>query len=199
MSKVVGVSGNISNPSRTLSLVEQIVKRASQKFHAQGVVIDIAKLVPDLGQTVSFNDFPDSLKQAHEKLNQAELIVIATPVYKASYSGMLKHFFDLLDLKQLTGKIAILVATGGGIHLLPMIHVSGLLGKVIGLVVTEQLRGLGVGKSLLKAAELFAKNNGAKRIEIISGNHRPKAHEFYRHLGYCATNQTRFVLDSTTT
>lgn len=85
------------------------------------------------------------------------------------------------------------------IHLLPMIHASGLLGKVIGLVVTQQFRGLGVGKSLLKAAELFAKNNGAKRMEIISGNHRSKAHEFYRHLGYSATNQTRFVLDSIST
>lgn len=113
MSKIVGVSGNISQPSRTLSLVETIVSKASQKFHAQGSVIDISQLSPDLGQTVSFNNFPESLTQAYEKLSRAELIVIGTPVYKASYSGLLKHFFDLLDPKQLTGKVAILVATGG--------------------------------------------------------------------------------------
>lgn len=79
------------------------------------------------------------------------------------------------------------------ICLFPMIHATGLMGKVIGLVVTEKFRGLGVGKALLNAAELFAKNNGAIRIEIISGNHRSEAHQFYRKQGYSATNQTRFV------
>jgi len=85
------------------------------------------------------------------------------------------------------------------IHLLHMIHASELLGKVIGLVVTEKFRGLGIGKSLLKSAEVFAKNNGAKRLEIISGNHRTKAHQFYRKLGYLATNQTRFILENINT
>ena len=113
MSKIVGISGSITQPSRTKALVETIVSRASHKFHAQGSVIDIAQLSSVLGPTIAFNNFPEPLAQAYEKLNQADLIVIATPVYKGSYTGLLKHFFDLVDPKLLAGKVAILAATGG--------------------------------------------------------------------------------------
>jgi len=113
MPKIIGISGSITQPSRTKSLVDVIVSRASHKLHAHAGVIDIAQLASDLGPTVSFNHFPESLTQAYDKLSNAELIVIATPVYKASYTGLLKHFFDLLDPKQLAGKVVILAATGG--------------------------------------------------------------------------------------
>lgn len=96
MPRIVGVSGNITAPSRTLSLVEAAVAKASQKFHSPGEVIDISKLAADLGPTVSFNQFPPALTQAYDKLHQADIIVIGTPVYKASYTGLLKHFFDLI-------------------------------------------------------------------------------------------------------
>ena len=116
MPKIIGVSGNITAPSRTLSLVEAVVSKASQKFHSPGDVIDISRLTADLGPTVSFNQFPPALTQAYDKLHQADIIVIGTPVYKASYTGLLKHFFDLVDPKKLSGKVAILVATGGSDH-----------------------------------------------------------------------------------
>jgi FMN reductase len=116
MPRIVGVSGNITAPSRTLSLVDAVVAKASQKFHSPGEVIDISRLTADLGPTVSFNNFPPALTQAYDKLHQSDLIVIGTPVYKASYTGLLKHFFDLVDPKKLTGKVAILVATGGSDH-----------------------------------------------------------------------------------
>lgn len=116
MPKIIGVSGNITSSSRTLSLVESVVTKASHKFHSHGEVIDISKLTAELGPTVAFNNFPPVLSAAYEKLFDAEVIVIGTPVYKASYTGLLKHFFDLVDPKQLSGKVAILVATGGSDH-----------------------------------------------------------------------------------
>jgi FMN reductase len=116
MPRIIGVSGNITAPSRTFSLVDAVVSKASQKFHSPGEIIDISTLTADLGPTVSFNNFPPALSQAYEKLHLSDLIVIGTPVYKASYTGLLKHFFDLVDPKKLTGKVAILVATGGSDH-----------------------------------------------------------------------------------
>ena len=53
---------------------------------------------------------------AYEKLASADVIVVGTPVYKGSYTGLLKHFFDLLDPKVLSGKVAVLAATGGSDH-----------------------------------------------------------------------------------
>jgi len=113
VAKIIGISGSISAPSRTKSLVEEIVSRAAHRVHAGAEIIDIAQIAPVLGATLSYNQFPDSLRLVYEKLQQADLIVIASPVYKASYTGMLKHFFDLMDPKVLVGKVAILAATGG--------------------------------------------------------------------------------------
>ncbi len=111
--KIVGISGNISSPSRTKSLVERIVHHASQKSHAKATLIDIAQFAPELGSTVTYDNFPEVLSKAYEAIIEADLIIIGTPVYKASYTGLLKHFFDLLDPKKLVGKVAILAATGG--------------------------------------------------------------------------------------
>lgn len=113
MSRIIGISGSISQPSRTKALVDVIVNKAAHKLHASAEVIDIAQIAGVLGATVTYNQFPETLAQAYEKLNRADLIVIASPVYKASYTGLLKHFFDLIDPKNLAGKVAILAATGG--------------------------------------------------------------------------------------
>ncbi|MEZ0231812.1 MAG: NADPH-dependent FMN reductase [Methylophilaceae bacterium] len=113
MTHIVGVSGSITQPSRTKALVEVIVAKASQKLHAPAEIIDIAQIATVLGSTTSYNQFPEALAVEYKKLLSADLIVIASPIYKASYTGLLKHFFDLLDPKSLAGKTAILAATGG--------------------------------------------------------------------------------------
>ncbi|MFL9610097.1 NADPH-dependent FMN reductase [Methylobacillus sp. Pita2] len=113
MAKIVGISGSLSQPSRTRALVEEIAASASHQLHAPAEVIDIAEFAAILGSTVSYGNFPPELTEIYKKVQEADLLVIASPVYKASYTGLLKHFFDLLDPKALVGKVAILAATGG--------------------------------------------------------------------------------------
>ena len=59
----------------------------------------------------SFTD--ELLKTAREQVAQADAVVIATPVYKAAYSGILKAFLDLLPQDGLRGKLVLPLATGG--------------------------------------------------------------------------------------
>ena len=113
MIKIVGVSGSIGSPSRTRALVEQVLARASHQAPSKIDLIDIAEIAQELGSTVSYDRLPAVVAESFRKLADADLIVIGTPVYKASYTGLLKHFFDLLDPKLLLGKTAILGATGG--------------------------------------------------------------------------------------
>ncbi|HEY8353421.1 MAG TPA: NADPH-dependent FMN reductase [Methylophilaceae bacterium] len=113
MIKIVGVSGSLSAPSRTRALVENVLEQVTQRVSGKRELIDIADIAREVGTAVSFDQIPAVVSEAHRKLAEADLIVIGTPVYKASYTGLLKHFFDLIDPKQLKGKVAILVATGG--------------------------------------------------------------------------------------
>ncbi|MFS8929734.1 NAD(P)H-dependent FMN reductase, sulfate starvation-induced protein [Cupriavidus taiwanensis] len=46
---------------------------------------------------------------------QAQVVVLATPVYKAAYSGLLKAFLDLLPQTGLRDKIVLPIATGGSL------------------------------------------------------------------------------------
>jgi FMN reductase len=46
---------------------------------------------------------------------EADAIIIATPVYKAAYSGLLKVFLDLLPQDAFTGKLVLPIASGGSL------------------------------------------------------------------------------------
>lgn len=113
MPRIVALSGSLSQPSRTRALTELIATRAAAGTSAQIDVIDIADLAPHLGGAVSFTQLPPAIVHAQRTLEAADLIVLASPVYKGSYSGLFKHFIDLLDPTRLAGKVALLAATGG--------------------------------------------------------------------------------------
>ena len=68
--------------------------------------------------------------------------------------------------------------------IIPLLHVSGGLGRVSALVVDSECQGNGVGRRLVAEAEEFAWNTGCARIEITSGDHRSDAHAFYKAIGY---------------
>lgn len=110
---IVGLSGSLSSPSRTKSLVASIVNQIADRASHQSSVIDIADVAQDLGKTFNTNNLSPSLQEAYSALAQADILVIGVPVYKASYPGLFKHFFDLIDPKLLEGKVAVIAATGG--------------------------------------------------------------------------------------
>jgi len=136
-------------------------------------------------------------------------IRLATPSDATRLSNLLAQLgypateFEVLEriLYMTTPGNALIVALNEGepcglvaVSVFPMIHASGRMAKITGLVVDEACRGRGIGRALLGAAEAFARGEGAMRIEVISGNHRPEAHVFYRAVGYKQTDQSRFVL-----
>jgi GNAT superfamily N-acetyltransferase len=65
---------------------------------------------------------------------------------------------------------------------------------ICGLVVKDGVRGLGVGRALCEHVETWAAARGLKRVRVASRVTRPRAHEFYRRLGYRDV-KTSLVLD----
>jgi len=74
----------------------------------------------------------------------------------------------------------------------PLFHVAGQLVRLTALAVRADAQGRGVGRSLVSAAEEWSWQQGARRIEVTSGDHRPSAHAFYATVGY-VQDQRRFV------
>ncbi|MBS7539534.1 NAD(P)H-dependent oxidoreductase [Ancylobacter lacus] len=114
--KIVGLSGGLSSPSRTLSLVELALARISADAEAAGLasttrLIDIAAL-DGIGALRS-RPASEEIEAALQAVEGADFLVVGSPVYKGSYSGLFKHFVDFLDYRGLIGLPVALLATGG--------------------------------------------------------------------------------------
>ena len=112
--KLVGLSGNITNPSKTRRLVETALAIAGQRLEAETYLIELADFGDHLGQARKLDDLDAKGRNLIAKLLAADALVVATPIYKASYPGLFKHLIDLLDPTSLVGKPILIAATGGG-------------------------------------------------------------------------------------
>lgn len=74
------------------------------------------------------------------------------------------------------------------LHITPVLHRVGPIGRMSALVVDESARGEGVGRALVVAAETFLFARGCTLIEVTSNKKRTDAHAFYERLGYSMTS-----------
>lgn len=111
---VVGVSGNLTRPSKTKTFVEHIVDGVASRIGAASASFDIEDLGPSLGRARWLTELDPAARNLIEQLSKATVLVAGSPTFKGSYTGLFKHVFDLLDPSALKGKPVVLVATGGG-------------------------------------------------------------------------------------
>ena len=106
---VVGISGSPSARSKSRTLLEHALAALAERG-ATPSLIDLASLPADalLGRRRS-----DDVDDALARVSRATIVVASTPVYRATYSGLLKVFFDLFPINGLADKVAIAIATGG--------------------------------------------------------------------------------------
>src|SRR3989454_9359394 len=115
----VGISGSPSATSKSRVLVEYALAQLAAGGAATQMV-DLAGLPADplLGRGASAR-----VAAAVAATIAARIIVAGTPVYRATYSGLLKVFFDLLPQDSLTGKVGVPIVTGhGAAHSLAVDH-----------------------------------------------------------------------------
>lgn len=106
----VGVSGSPSASSKSRRLLADVLAALGESGAAT-TLVDLAALPADalLGRRPS-----EEVEQALALVGSADILAVSTPVYRATYSGLLKVFCDLLAPGALGGKVAIPIATGGG-------------------------------------------------------------------------------------
>lgn len=108
----VGISGSPSATSKSRVLVERLL----DALGAAGVecqLIDLATLPADalLGRATA-----PEVTAALAATASAAIVVAGTPVYRATYTGLLKAFFDLFPREALAGVVGVPVVTGAGPH-----------------------------------------------------------------------------------
>ncbi len=74
------------------------------------------------------------------------------------------------------------------LHITPVMHRAGPIGRLTAVIVDESVRGQGIGRALVAASEAFLFGRGCAMIEITSNKKRTDAHAFYEGLGYSGTS-----------
>ncbi|MFG3330404.1 CE1759 family FMN reductase [Streptomyces tendae] len=120
--KLVVVSAGLSVPSSTRLLADRLAAVAApaatapEPAPADVRVVELRDLAVEIAHTFT-NGFPaPALADAFAEVAAADGLIVVTPVFSASYSGLFKSFFDALsvtDEDALTGKPVLIAATGG--------------------------------------------------------------------------------------
>lgn len=110
MATILSVSGSPSPTSRTARLLRHLDTALAAEGH-EVIPLDVRTLPAEALLRADFGH--PAIVEARRHFEQADGIVIGTPVYKAAYSGLLKSLLDLLPQFVLTGKTVLPLATGG--------------------------------------------------------------------------------------
>ncbi|SDH88557.1 FMN reductase [Sinosporangium album] len=114
---VVAVAAGLSKPSATRLLADRLADATRERLGGERPVevhvIELRDLAVDIANTM-VTGFPGAvLRAAIEKVTSADALIAVTPIFTASYSGLFKSFFDVVDNTALIGKPVLIAATGG--------------------------------------------------------------------------------------
>ncbi|MFE3069142.1 FMN reductase [Streptomyces sp. NPDC059247] len=116
--KLVAVSAGLSSPSSTRLLADRLLQAARYRLAEREYAVDVQVVeLRDLAVDIAHHlvtGFPsERLQEAIDEVTGADGVIAVTPVFTASYSGLFKSFFDLIDPAALTGTPVLIGATGG--------------------------------------------------------------------------------------
>jgi FMN reductase len=140
--KIAVLVGNPKADSRTLhvALTVAAVWAEPTPNQDQALIVDLAQLAPEL-----FDFESVSIRELLSAVAASDLLVVASPTYKATYTGLLKVFLDRYGNDGLAGTVGVAVMTGAApvhalapeVHLRPLLVELGASIPARGLYVTE--------------------------------------------------------------
>jgi FMN reductase len=118
MTKIAVVSAGLSVPSSTRILADSLAASTQRALSTLGQESEIEVIeLRDLAHLITDNQltgFPTgALADAVRRVAEADALIAVTPVFSASYSGLFKMFFDVLEEGALAGKPVLVAATAG--------------------------------------------------------------------------------------
>lgn len=151
MMRVISLAGSPRQPSRSSALLAL----SHRWLTSRGVEVISYSLQDFCAEDLLFANFASpQLKKLTAQLAEADGLIVATPVYKASFSGALKTLLDLLPERALDHKVVLPLATAGSIgHMLAVDY--ALKPVLASLKAQEVLQGVFADDSLISDYQTF--------------------------------------------
>jgi FMN reductase len=181
---VLLIGGSPSEASRSAALLNAVAERLRQRTDGRRLTIERLRVRDLSPQALLLADWGHpSVAHAIEQVAQARALVIATPVYKAAYSGVLKVFLDILPQTALKGKAVLPLATGGSPHhmlaldyaLRPVLQSLGARHILPGVYATDTQVVADAGGHYLFADDIAQRLDDAVNLLLTEGLRMPVA------------------------
>lgn len=116
--KITVISGGLGTPSSTHMLAKNISTSVIEEFSNQGLIVNLSTIelrqhATDIAHNMVTGFAPPELAVVMEQIRKTDALIVVSPVFSGSYSGLFKSFFDVLDPELLSGTPVIIAATGG--------------------------------------------------------------------------------------
>ncbi|PJJ20529.1 MsuE subfamily FMN reductase [Janthinobacterium sp. 67] len=111
--RLVAVSGGLQRPSKAAALAEHLMDLIAEEVLCEQRLVELGQLAPQLAGATWRSHLPETVERELAAVEQADILVVATPVFRGAYTGLFKHFFDFIDQDALIDKPVLLAATGG--------------------------------------------------------------------------------------
>lgn len=113
MVKIVGITGSLRDSSYTF----QALEAATQRVEALGAEVEVLDLremnLPFCDGGDDYPDYPD-VEKLRNAVKAADGLILATPEYHGSVSGVIKNALDLMSFEHLSNKVTGLISVLGG-------------------------------------------------------------------------------------
>ncbi|MGW1681246.1 FMN reductase [Saccharopolyspora sp. NPDC002376] len=110
---LVVISAGLSQPSSTRLLADRLAAATGRELPVRTRVVELRDHAKDIANNL-VTGFPGTeLREVLDEVAAADGLIAVTPIFQASYSGMFKSFFDVVDNEALVGKPVLMGATGG--------------------------------------------------------------------------------------
>lgn len=115
---IVVITAGLTQPSSTRLLADRLAAATRDAFDGQGIphqviTVELRQLAQDLTNNL-LTGFPSAtLREVLDQVARADGVIAVTPTFSASYNGLFKMFFDILDEGVLAAKPVLIGATGG--------------------------------------------------------------------------------------
>ncbi|WP_105566872.1 CE1759 family FMN reductase [Microbacterium halophytorum] len=113
------VSAGLSTPSSTRTLADRIVYAVLAELESRGITdreartFELRDVAHDITNNLLTGFAPKPLAEMNGVIASADAVIVATPIFSTSYSGLFKSWIDALDRDVLEGKPILISATAG--------------------------------------------------------------------------------------
>jgi FMN reductase len=116
--RIAVVSAGLSNPSSTRMLADRLASATVARLAERGIEVEVDTFelrdhAHDITNNLLTGFAPPALESMVNAVVSADALIVVTPIFSTSYSGLFKSFIDILDPDALTGKPVLIGANAG--------------------------------------------------------------------------------------